>query len=324
MTGSEFAFRVLSSLPPGAQPPQRFVSGSKVAAAEGLMLEIKYGETESWIANFHGGFSPYSNVAPHPNGRDVVVVARGAGYVIRPADRTLITTFGNGIRGVWPIPKFNLLLIDDAGVSLAALSADGWLWKTPQISSGGFEGIEIAEKTIYGRGWNAVQQRWHPFSIDIASGSGRGGVPFESTLQRAAIAREMTLRGGAPLHPLVKRTAEVVLGLFAVALVILTIYLAIDSVRTGELTYSAVRDNWGLAYAGLFLTAVVAVLGVRLVFPSLAPRGRLLSKSGLFAFFGLYLASLFIVYLDTGVIPLFVLAGVGFAVGKIAINKWFS
>ena len=147
---------------------------------------------------------------------------------------------------------------------------------------------------------------------------------FEADQQRIAVARELTFRGGAPLDPLVRRIAEGVIGLFAIALVLLTIYLIVDGARTGELTWSTVRDNWGLAYAALFLTGVVLVLGVRLVFPSLAPRGRLLTRSGIIAFFGLYLATFLVVFFNTGAVPIFPVAVVAAAIGGIAIRKWFS
>ena len=85
-----------------------------------------------------------------------------------------------------------------------------------------------------------------------------------------------------------------------------------------------VRDNWGLAYAILFLTGVVLVLGVRLVFPSLAPRRRLLTRSAIIAFFGLYLATSLVVFVDTGAVPIFPVVVVAVAIGGITIRKWFS
>jgi hypothetical protein len=106
--------------------------------------------------------------------------------------------------------------------------------------------------------------------------------------------------------------------------VFLTVYLTVDSVRSGELTWPKLRDNWGLAYAGLFLTAVVLILGARLIFPRLAPQGRLLTRSGIIVFFVLWLGNMVTVIYRTGSIPPIAIVVVVAAIGGIAIRKWFS
>jgi hypothetical protein len=275
------------------------------------------------VGNFQLGLSAYSTVAVHPNGHDLVVIAGGLGYVVRPDDHRLVETFGGGVMGVWPAPSLNLLVFDDSGIAFRALGVEGWWWKTRRISWDGFRGVEIAEKTIYGLGWNAVLNSWQPFKIEIATGAVGGGAYSEVGQQWLARAQESTVRS-VSLRPLSRRIAEVVVGLFAIALGLFTVYLVADSARTGELTWAGVRENWGLAYAGLFVTAVVLVLGVRLVFPSLAPRRRLLTRSGIVAFVGLYLAMWMVMYVDTGVVPTFLAVGVGCGIGVIAIRKWFS
>jgi hypothetical protein len=134
----------------------------------------------------------------------------------------------------------------------------------------------------------------------------------------------LTLTGVAPLHSFAKRIAEGIIGLTAIALVILTIYLIVDGARRGELTWAKVGENWGSAYAVLFVTGVVLVLGLRLIFPSLAPGGRLLTRSGMIAFFGIYLAMALIVVFNTGVVPILPVLLVAIAIGALAIRQWFS
>jgi hypothetical protein len=304
--------------------PQQFSSGSKRTHTVGLVLEIQPVGAAPWVANFELGLSSYSSALVHPNGQDVVVIAGGLGYVVRPDDRMLVATFGGGIVGVWPVPKFNFLVFNDSDVAFVAMGSEGWRWRTRRISWAGFEAIEIAEKTIYGRAWNAVVKCWQPFSIEIGTGIVRGGAYFEAGQQRIALAREQTFRGGAPLHPFLRRLAEVGVGLLAIALVFLSVYLTVDSARTGELTWAKVRDYWGLAYALLFLTGVVFVLGMRLIFIALAPGGRLLTRSGIVAFFGLYLAMALVVFFNTGVLPITAVLIVACVIGGIATRKWFS
>jgi hypothetical protein len=251
------------------------------------------------------------------------VIAGGLGYIVRPDDRTLVATFGGGIVGVLPAPAFELLVFNDSGRAFQALGVEGWRWKTRRISWDGFKGIEIAEKTVYGLAWNEVLKYWQPFRLDIATGAVWGGAYYERSQQRIARVREMAIRGVA-LHPAIRRIAEAVIGLLAITLVALTLFLIVDGVRTRELTWSRVRDAWGAAYAVLFVTGVVLVLGVRLVFPSLAPGRRLLTRSGIVAFFGIYLATGVVVFLTTGAFPIPLALVFGGAIGGIAIKWWFS
>jgi hypothetical protein len=323
MTGPPAAFRVLSGLPANGPSPQ-FVPGSKTTHTEGLVLQIEPTGGTPWVVNFRFGLKSYSNVAVHPNGQCLVVIAGGAGYIVHPGQRKLIATFGRGVMGVWAVPAFNMLVFNDSGLAFAAMGPEGWLWKTRRISWDGFEAIEFAEKTIYGRGWNAVKDCWQPFSIEIATGTVRGGAFSEPGQDGIAMARELTFRGGAPLNPLVRRIGGAVIGLVAIALALLTVYLIVDGARTGELTWRWMRDNWGLAYAVLFLTGVVLVLGVRMVFHSVGRRRRLLTRSGIIAFFGIYLAAAVVVYFQTGELMIFPVLIAAAAIGGIAIRRWFS
>ena len=318
------AFKVLGGLPPYGPQPEQFTAGSKRTHTEGLVLEFEPAGGTPWVGNFQCGLTGYSNVVAHPNGQDVVIIAGGVGYLVRPEEHKLIATFGGGVLGLWSIPGFNFLVFNDSGVAFSALGSEGWCWKTRRISWDGFEAIEIAEKTIYGRAWNAVMRSWEPFRIEIATGLVQGGAYNEAGQQRIARGRELILGGGAPLHPLVKRIIEGAIGIFAIALGLLSIYLIVDSARTGELTWVRIRDYWGLAYFVLALIGVVIVLGVRLVFPSLAPGQRLLSRSAIIAFFAVYLTTGLFVFFNTGVVPVGLVMFIVGAIGGIATYKWFS
>jgi hypothetical protein len=318
------AFKVLGGLPPYGPSPEQFTVGSKRTHTEGLAIEFEPAGGEPWVANFQCGLTAYSNVVAHPNGQDLVIIAGGVGYVVRPQGRKLIATFGGGVLGLWSIPGFNFLVFNDGGVAFSALGTEGWCWKTRRISWDGFEAIEIAEKTIYGRAWNAVLQCWEPFRIEIATGLVQGGAYNEAGQQRIARGRELILSGGAPVHPLVKRIIEAGIGIFAIALGLFSIYLIVDSARMGELTWARVRDYWGLAYFVLALIGVVLVLGVRLVFPSLAPQQRLLSRPAMIAFFTVYLITGLFVFFDTGVVPIGLIMFLVGAIGGMATYKWFS
>lgn len=324
MTEASFRFRILEGLPAFGPSAVQFTSGSKRTDSEGLVVEIEPRDGSPWVGNFQPGGSSYSAVMVHPNPRYLVVVAGGAGYVVSPDDRALIATFGAGaIRAAWPMPSLNLFVFEN-GTSFASIGTEGPAWNTRRISWDGFRGIDVAEKTIYGLAWNAVLQQWQPFSIQATTGRVRGGAYSEAQQQQIAIAREITLRGGGPVHPLIKRAIELAIGLLAIALVVLSVYLVVDSADKGELTWAGIRDNLGVAYVCLALVSTSAVLAIRILFPSVAPKGRLISKNGILAFFGVFFAMHFIMWYHTRDVPVALLAMIGTPAAILAINKWFK
>jgi len=324
MTAGSFVFRILDGLPPAGLPARRFTAGPKGTSSSDLVVEFQPDGGPPWFGYFQTGTVQNSAATMHPNGRDVVVIAGGLCYVVSPNDGALLSVFGGEIKGVWQMPKLNLLIFNGGDVAFAALGVEGWTWRTRRISWNGFEGIEIAEKTIYGRGWNAVARCWQPFSIEAATGVVHGGAYDEAQQQRIALAREMSLRVRPPLPRFVTRLAEIALGALAISLVLLSIYLIVDSVHRGELTWAKVRANWALTYLGLAITSVTLLFGIRLLVPSLAPRRRLISRKGIIAFFGIYVAMMLIMYFNAGVLPVAFLTGIALGIGRIATNKWFS
>ena len=316
MSPASIKFKMLTGLPAEGPAAEQFTYGSKRTHTEGFVVEVEVDGSSPWIGNFQHGLASYSGVEIHPNGQDLIVIAGGKGYVVRPTDRALIETFGGGVSGMWRVSSGTVLIFDDYGISFSALDASGWRWKTRRISWDGFDVLTVGDRRIDGRAWNAVQQQWQPFAVDVVTGAVSGAAYDEMAQQAIAVGIELNLRRFlAPrVHPVVGRISQVLGGIAAIALGLLTFYEILDGVRTGEFTRTSSAEKWGAVYVVLFLAVVVLVLGARLIFPSLRPDGRLLTRSGMFAFFGLYLAMLLIVVWRTGTIPV---AGIAVIVGFV-------
>ena len=54
----------------------------------GVIVDFADGDGRRWIGNFRKGSMALSEIALHPNGRDVVVIANGAMWIVDPQQET--------------------------------------------------------------------------------------------------------------------------------------------------------------------------------------------------------------------------------------------
>src|SRR5262249_4803955 len=99
-------FEILAGLPPYGAPALAFPSSGAGRHREGLVVRFNPGNVESWVGNFQRGATTYNAVLAHPDGRQVVVIAGGEGYVIDPESRSETTGL------IWPTIKLSLTLPD--------------------------------------------------------------------------------------------------------------------------------------------------------------------------------------------------------------------
>lgn len=165
---------ILPGLPGQGDAPKQFTQGSKRTHSEGLVVAFS-GIAASWIGNFQRGIGACSDALPHPDGRHAIVVASGQGYVIDPVRRALVDSFGGGIEALWRIPSEGLVIFDNAGIEFRAIGVSGWRWCTPRVSWDGFEDLALDERRLTGRAWDAVNEQWEPFAVDLRSGLMKGG-----------------------------------------------------------------------------------------------------------------------------------------------------
>jgi hypothetical protein len=144
-----------------------------------MVVEFSPPAAGSWVGNFQRAIGSYSGAVAHPNARDVIVVAGGEGYVVDPATAELKATFGGGIEGLW-VTESQLVILNDGGIRFSALGESDWRWHTQRLSWDGFERVTIDGPRILGQAWDAIDQCWLPFSIDLATGASQGGAYVEA------------------------------------------------------------------------------------------------------------------------------------------------
>jgi hypothetical protein len=168
-------FEISSGLPATGPWPEQFSATGLGTHSEGFVVRFVPDDGEPWTGNFQPGLTNWQGVYAHPNGRNALVVSGGQGYVVNPETRKLESLAGAAIAWVLSIPDRQVLLIDDQGTAFEAIGAKGREWRTRRISWDGFQNIRITGAEIGGEAWNAIDQGWEPFRVDLLTGLSEGG-----------------------------------------------------------------------------------------------------------------------------------------------------
>jgi hypothetical protein len=201
-------FRKLPGLPAsGDSPVVAFPPEWAEEKAEGLIVEFAEGEGRSWIGNFRKGPTRLSQATHHPNGREAVVIADGAMWIVDPQKRAA--------RHFWPDADQTWLVLDPErlvvtdGRSFLCLDADGERWRTqPLTQRAGFDDLRLEGERLRGRAWAVVTRTSLPFQVDLKSGAvydGGGDGPSQTPFD---FSRTAGLEDAPPLSPAGQRQLD--------------------------------------------------------------------------------------------------------------------
>jgi hypothetical protein len=137
-----------------------------------IFLRIGIGRA-SWIGSFERGRMYTSTVSMLPDGKHLFVSAAGAGYVIDAKSRTLVETTGTEVVGTMGDEPLTLFVVNHNGVSLEAFGRTGRLWKTDNLSSGGFRRLAITGDELVGEARHPASPGWAAFTVKLATGAVR-------------------------------------------------------------------------------------------------------------------------------------------------------
>jgi hypothetical protein len=137
-----------------------------------LVVEFET-ETESWVGNFEPGLHGIDLVSPHPNGQDVVVVASGDLWVVKPGGRTAHLCPPPAITAALDVYDPDGWVFSRQGLALARFGPEGLIWHTRRLSWDGFDQLEVADERVTGFAW--CLDAWLPFHVELSSGRSEGG-----------------------------------------------------------------------------------------------------------------------------------------------------
>ncbi|GLH78193.1 hypothetical protein SSBR45G_31020 [Bradyrhizobium sp. SSBR45G] len=179
-------FDILPGLPAYGPPAISFPESDLPTFREGLVVRFHPAPSDAggdpWVGNFLGGQTSYDRVLAHPNGADVIVVARGHGSVVDVA-RTSVTASLCDVTQLIPLDALGLVLVERL-TDFIAIGADGMRWQSPRISWDGFRSVSISADQLRGEAYSAPDEEWVPFTLDLATGACRDGI-FAQDIARA-------------------------------------------------------------------------------------------------------------------------------------------
>jgi hypothetical protein len=162
-------------------------SGAWSGHSEGLVVRFNPDTPETWVANFQpgSGSGGWEGVLEHPNGKHLVVLARGQGYVVDPVTRQCMEVFSGFILDVVELPDLGAILVSD-GIRFEAIKSDGIWWSSPRISWDEIRNIKFEGTILRGEASSPARgdSSWVPFTLDLMTGQCEDGV-YESDMQRA-------------------------------------------------------------------------------------------------------------------------------------------
>jgi hypothetical protein len=168
-------FEVLPGLPTYGPMHEQFSKTGRGTHSEGLAVRFFPVAGESWVGNFQRGWTNFDEVIGHPNGKDVIVIGGGQGYIVKPDDRIYRGYFGGPMTvGVIPVVGLSLVVFCDV-TYLGAIGINGLAWTTRRISWDGIRILVVAEKVIRGECWSPIENVWIPFTLDLLTGDVQGG-----------------------------------------------------------------------------------------------------------------------------------------------------
>lgn len=168
------SFRTLPGLPPYGPPAVAFPDTWGRVAREGLVVEFVAADGAVWVGNFRPGLGGLDDVRQHPNGRDVLVISSDDVWTVDPTTREGVEIAG-AADALWPISNPSGIVLSLQGLAFLRLDASGVLWRTRRISWDGFSQIELTDNRLMGVAWSPLDERWVPFSVNLATGRVQGG-----------------------------------------------------------------------------------------------------------------------------------------------------
>ena len=125
------------------------------------------GEGGSWTGNFQRGCRGCEGVFPHPDGRSLIVLAGGRGYVIDPLSRQESNCWGLEVDWAEHLEgEQTIVLADNIRIYILALTGS---WSSARISWDGLRHLKITESTVRGEGFSVMEGTWHPFSLNLVT-----------------------------------------------------------------------------------------------------------------------------------------------------------
>lgn len=168
------SFELLAGLPPYGDPAIPFPPEWGRLGREGTVVRLHSNTGQTWIANLQRGIEGITDAFAHPDGRRVVVLSRGDLWLLDPDNRSAESA-GVAIEAAWLVSAPSGFVFSRQGFAFLRLAPEGILWHTRRLSWDGFDAVELTSTHIRGKAWNAIDDLWNDFEVDLVTGRSTGG-----------------------------------------------------------------------------------------------------------------------------------------------------
>ena len=181
-----YSAAVLNEFPSGEARVLYYPGASNQGGRDGMAVAVTPQDRNKWIGVFaFGAFgASITAISSTPDPGTMCVVSKGAGYLIKPnkpeqwSDIPIVP-----ITYLKPMPEHRMILLADY-TSIAALGAEGLIWRTQRLSWDGISISRITTEHIEGEGWDPTTTRRPAFRVSLATGESSGGSSPETVKQR--------------------------------------------------------------------------------------------------------------------------------------------
>ncbi len=145
-------------------------------SSDGATARVRHASGLTWFGYFPpdrwsvSGFALCSTPDP-----DNLLYCSGSHCILVPTNKPEhFRTFDTSVECVIAAPDAKLLLISD-GVRISATDGKSLVWQSSRISWDGFDGLESRGHTLHGLAWDAPNDDWREFTLDLRTQTVSGG-----------------------------------------------------------------------------------------------------------------------------------------------------
>ncbi|MUV15678.1 hypothetical protein [Noviluteimonas gilva] len=166
-------FEVLPGLPAYGDLPKLFSDTSSTVSREGYVIRFLAGTREAWVGNFQRGLCFFDHAVALSDTKHVLVIAGGTAYVVDPATKSIIQSFGGQIESCTPTPDASGFVVSNT-TDIELINGSGRVWRSRRLAWDGLRVLQVTRHDVLGEARH-YDDSWHPFRVNLSNGEATGG-----------------------------------------------------------------------------------------------------------------------------------------------------
>lgn len=172
---AEKKYEILESLPTYGKMHISITNNNIPYYSEGFAVRFYKEDNTEWVGNFKPGFTDLNGVFELSQSTNILVVAKGACYLMNPEDSKPISIFGSDYTAILKTSTDQYVF--QGNCELTIIEPNGDHWYTQQISWDGLSDMSINDNTVTGLSYDPINDsgEWVKYTYDISKKQLIGG-----------------------------------------------------------------------------------------------------------------------------------------------------